>query len=104
MQRANLTEVVVRGLFSVVITEEKQVQRHPSVFFNIFSFLFILLKNFVILLEFLFFRFSFFQEGLGVNWKKEKHLICFSLTLHFALLLRHKYYLKSHNILHNGYL
>ena len=65
---------VVRGWFSVVITEENQVQRPRSVFFNIFSFLIILLKNFIIIWNFYFFVFLF-PRGVRGELEKEKHLI-----------------------------
>gem|GEM_PF-6748927 len=78
------------------------MQRPRSVFFNIFLFLIILLKNFIILLEFLFFSFFFFPRGVRGELEKEKHLIKVSrdfsinilrtrniLCLHLPLLLVH---------------
>ncbi|KKP71070.1 MAG: hypothetical protein UR69_C0002G0237 [Candidatus Moranbacteria bacterium GW2011_GWE2_35_2-] len=72
--RASQIYCVVRGLFSGVITEENQVQRPRSVFFNIFSFLIILLKNFIIIWNFYFFVFLF-PRGVRGELEKEKHLI-----------------------------
>jgi hypothetical protein len=50
------------------------VQRPRSVFFNNFFIPYYFVEEFYHYLKFLFFPFFFFQEGLGVNWKKKNTL------------------------------
>ena len=73
--RASQIYCVVRGYFFWRETEEKISAMTPKRIFQYFFIPYYFVEEFYHYPKFLFFPFFFFQEGLGVNWKKKNTLL-----------------------------